>query len=79
MHKSGDNQTSEKIEVQLTVMKSYTKCEIFNFDQNIKSLYECFNGLRETEKSIEILQKNFNFLQNELMRNDEITKALLET
>ena len=78
MHKSGDNQTSEKIEVQLTVMKRYTKCEIFNFDQNIKSLYECFNGLRETEKSIEILQKNFNFLQNEL-RNDEITKTLLET
>ena len=78
MHKSGDNQTSEKIEVQLTVMKRYTKCEIFNFDQNIKSLYECFNGLRETEKSIEILQKHFNFLQNEL-RNDEITKTLLET
>ena len=40
---------------------------------------ECFNGVKETEKSNEVLQKNVAFLQNELIRKDEITKSLLET
>ena len=60
-------------------MKSYIKCEISNIDQKIKSLYECFNGVKETEKSNEVLQKNVTFLQNELIRKDEIIKSLLET
>ena len=42
--------------------KIYTKCEISNFNQNIKCLYECFNGVKETEKSIEILQKNIRYI-----------------
>ena len=57
MKKSITNQTTEKIEAQLTEMKSYTKCEISNLDQNIKSLYECLNSVKETEKSIKMLQK----------------------
>ena len=60
-------------------MKSYMKCEISNIDQKVKSLYECFNGVKETEKSNEVLQKNVTFLQNELIRKDEIIKSLLET
>ena len=40
---------------------------------------ECFNGVKETKKSNEVLQKNVTFLQNELIRKDEITKSLLET
>ena len=40
---------------------------------------ECFNGVKETKKSNEVLQKNATFLQNELIRKDEITKSLLET
>ena len=40
---------------------------------------ECFNGVKETKKSNEVLQKNVTFLQNELIRKDEIIKSLLET
>ena len=40
---------------------------------------ECFNGVKETKKSNEVLQKNVTFLQSELIRKDEITKSLLET
>ena len=69
----------EKIEAQLITTKSYIKCEISNIDQNIQSLYECLNDLKETEKSNEVLQKNVTFLQNELIRKDEIIKSLLET
>ena len=73
------NQDMEKIEAQLIAMKSYIKCEISNIGQKIKSLCECFNGVKETEKSNEVLQKNVTFLQNELIRKDEIIKSLLET
>ena len=55
------NQDMEKIEAQLIAMKSYIKCEISNIDQKIKSLYECFNGVKETEKSNEVLQKMLLF------------------
>ena len=58
------NQTTEKIEAQYTAMKSYIKCEISNIDQKIKSLHECFNSVKETEKLKEMLQKNVIFLQN---------------
>ena len=57
--KSSTNQTTEKIEGQLTAVKSYMKCEISNIDQKIKSLYEWLNGMKETEKSNEMLQENF--------------------
>ena len=68
----------EKIEAQLIAMESDIKCEISNIDQKIKSLYECFNDVKETEKSIEVLQKNVTFLQNELIRKNAIIKSLLE-
>ena len=42
-------------------------------------MYECFNGVKETEESNEVLQKNVTFLPNELIRKDEIIKSLLET
>ena len=77
--KSSTNQDMEKIEAQPIAMKSYIKCEISNIDQKIKSLYECFNGVKETEKSNEVLQKNVTFLPNELIRKDEIIKSLFET
>ena len=79
MDKLSTNQDTKKIEAQLIAMKSYIKCEISNIDQKIKSLYECFNGVKETEKSNDVLQKNVTFLQNELIRKDEIIKSLLET
>ena len=79
MDKLSTNQDMEKIKAQLIAMESYIKCEISNIDQKIKSLYECFNGVKETEKSNEVLQKNVTFLQNELIRKDEIIKSLLET
>ena len=55
---SRTNQAMEKKEAQLIAMKSYIKCEISNIDQKIKSSYECFNGVKETEKSSEMIQKN---------------------
>ena len=58
------------METQLTAMRSYIKCEISNINQKIKPLYECFNSVRETEKSIEVRKKNVTFLQNELIRKD---------
>ena len=60
-------------------MKSYIKCEISNVGQKIKSLYEWFNRVKETKKWNEVLQKMLIFLQNELIRKDEIIKSLLET
>ena len=48
--KLSTNQDMEKIKAQLIAMKSYIKCEISNIDQKIKSLYECFNRVKETEK-----------------------------
>ena len=51
LDKSSTNQTTEKREAQLIAMKSYIKCEISNIDQKIKSLHECVNGVKETEKS----------------------------
>ena len=79
MHQSSTNQATEKIDAELITMKSYTKFEISNTDQKIKSLYQCFNGVKHPEKSNEMLQKNVTFLQNELIRQDEIIKSLLET
>ena len=77
--KLSTNQDMEKIKAQLIAMASYIKCEISNIDQKIKYLYERVNGVKETEKSNEVLQKNVTFLQNELIRKDEIIKSLLET
>ena len=34
-------------------------CEISIIAQNVKSLFECLNGVNETEKSNEMLQKVF--------------------
>ena len=79
MHQSSTNQATEKIDAELITMKSYTKFEISNIDQKIKSLYECFNGVKHPEKSNEMRQKNVTFLQNELIKQDEIMKSLLET
>ena len=50
--KSSTNQTTAKIEAKLTAMKGYIKCEIFNIDQKIKSLYECLNGVKKTENQM---------------------------
>ena len=51
----------EKKEAQLITMKSYIKYEISNIDKKIKSLYECFNSVKETEKSNEMLQTMLPF------------------
>ena len=59
--KLSTNQGMEKIEAQLTAMKSYIKCEISNIDQKIKSLCDCFNGVKETEKSNEVIKKKCYF------------------
>ena len=61
VEKLSTNQTTEKIEAQLTAMKSYIKYEISNIDQKIKSLHECSNGVKETEKLDKMLQKMFLF------------------
>ena len=55
MDKLSTNQDTEKIEAQLIAKKSYIKCDISNIDKKIKPLYECFNGVKETEKSNEVL------------------------
>ena len=59
--KSCTNQAMEKKEAQLITMKSYIKYEISNIDKKIKSLYECFNSVKETEKSNEMLQTMLPF------------------
>ena len=60
-------------------MKSNIKYEIPNNDQKIKYLDECLNSVKETGKAKEMLQKLVIFLKNELIRNAEIIKILLET
>ena len=45
----------------------------------MKSLFEYLNGVKETEKSNKMLQKMLLFLQNELIRKNNIIKTLLET
>ena len=61
LDKLSTNQDMEKIEAQLIAMKSYIKCEISNIDQKIKSLCDCFNGVKETEKSNEVIKKKCYF------------------
>ena len=56
-----ENQDMEKIEAQLIAIKSYIKCEISNIDQKIKSLYECFNRVKETEKKNKCFKKMLLF------------------
>ena len=60
--KLSTNQDMEKIKAQLIAMKSYIKCEISSIDQKMKSFYECFNGVKETRKPNEALQKKCHFL-----------------
>ena len=52
MDKSSTNQAMMILEAQPIAMKSYIKC-----DKKTKSLYECFNDVKETEKPNEVLQK----------------------
>ena len=40
------NQATKKTKAQRIAMKNYIKCEISNIDQNVKYLYECFNGIK---------------------------------
>ena len=41
--------------------EKYIKCGISDIDKKIKSLHECLHGLKETEKSNEVLQKQCHF------------------
>ena len=47
--------------------------------KKIKSLYEYFNGVKETKKSNLNASKNVTFLQNEQIRKNELIKTLLDT
>ena len=76
---SSSNQVTKKIEAKRIGMKNSIKCGTSIIDQKVKYLYERFNGIKETEKSNEMLLKNSTFLQNKLIRRDEIIKPLLET
>ena len=74
----------EKTEAQFTAMKIYIKCEISNIDEKIKSLYECFNDVKETEKSNKMIKEMLRFCKmmrrGEIrIRKDEIFKTLPET
>ena len=79
MDRSSANQTTERIEAQLTTIKSYIKYEISDIAQKMKSLFEYLNGVKETEKSNKMLLKMLLFLQSQLIRKDNIIKTLLET
>ena len=61
--KLSTNQDMEKIKAQLIAMKSYIKCEISSIDQKMISLCECFNGVKETGKPNEALQKKCHFFE----------------
>ena len=80
MNKSLLSQNNWKVEAQVTVLKSYVKCEISSINNKIESLFERLNKMPCNEKkALEILQENISFLQKEFTSKDEIIKTLLKT
>ena len=57
--KSSTNRTTKEIDLLQSTHCNEKLCEISIIAQNIKSLFECLNGVKETEKSNEMLQKVF--------------------
>ena len=71
---------NKSVEVQVTALKRYVKCEISSINSKTESLFEHLYKMSNTEnKALDILQESISFLQEELKSKDEITKTLIET
>ena len=76
-------QIINRLEVQISALKSHLKCEISTMNSRIDLLSEVIenkvNALSDQCKNIEVLQDNLKFLQMELKTKNEIIKNLLDT
>ena len=73
----------QKLEAQLSSIKSSIKCEISNLTQQIGSVkqnvYETLKDIEQRVKNTKILKDHLLFLQNELSSKNEIIKSLMDT
>lgn len=73
----------QKLEAELSSIKSYIKCEISILTQKIDSVkqnvYETRKDKEQRVKNTEILKDHLLFLQNELSSKYEITESLMDT
>ena len=71
---------NKSVEVQVTAIKRYVKCEISSINSKTESLFERLYKMSNTEnKALVILQESISFLQKELKFKDKIIKTLIET
>ena len=71
---------NKSVEVQVTALKRYVKCEISSINSKTESLFERLYKMSNTEnKALVILQESISFLQKELKFKDKIIKTLIET
>ena len=73
----------QKLEAQLSGIKSYIKCEISDLTQQIGSIkqnvYETLKDIEQRVRNTESLKGYLLFLQNELSSKNEIIKSLMDT
>ena len=76
-------QIINRLEAQISALKSHLKCEVSTMNSRIDLLSEVIenkiNVLSDQCKNIEVLQDNIKFLQMELKTKNEIIKNLLDT
>ena len=71
----------QKLETQLSGIKSYIRCKISDVTQEIESVkpnfYETIKDIEQRVKNTEILKDHLLFLQSELSFEKEIIKSLM--
>ena len=76
-------QIINRLEAQISALKSHLKCEVSTMNSRIDLLSEVIenkvNVLSDQCKNIEVLQDNIKFLQMELKTKNEIINNLLDT
>ena len=76
-------QIINRLEEQISALKSHLKCEVSTMNSRIDLLSEVIenkiNVLSDQCKNIEVVQDNIKFLQVELKTKNEIIKNLLDT
>ena len=72
-----------KPEAKLSATKSYVKCEITGIIEKVNTFTEKFDEkmrlFDNMAKTLDMLQQNISFLQNQLISKDELIKSLMDT
>ena len=72
----------QKLEAELSSIKSYIKCEMSDLTQKIDSatqnVYETLKDIEQRVKNTEILNDHLLLLQNKLSSKNETTKSVMD-